>query len=85
MITYTFADGTFTFWTVKWDSGKYSYGIFRVREDRTPCDRAKEKGLTGYDRIEAASKAEIELWFLTHIGFEPISMMQKDGIFPSRI
>jgi len=50
--TYRFADGTFRFFVAMFGS---SYGdaaiVFRVRVDRDATERAREKGIRGYDRI----------------------------------
>ncbi len=50
--TFRFPDGAFRFFTALFGS---AYGdasvVIRVREDREPAERAREKGLHGFDRV----------------------------------
>ncbi len=65
--TFRFPDGAFRFFTALFGS---AYGdasvVIRVREDREPAERAREKGLHGFDRVVPALDAEVEAWFDSH-------------------
>jgi hypothetical protein len=56
-----FRDGEFGFYTAHYGSwANDARVVFRVRTDRNPRERAREKGIQGFDRIVPASEKEIE-------------------------
>lgn len=67
MCVYRFSDGQFEFYTAYYGSWARDIRIvFRVRIDRDPKQRAKEKGIENYDRIIPSTEAETAHWFRTH-------------------
>ena len=63
MIYGSFSDGLFSFWTAhygSWAGDKRV--IFRVRVDRFPKDRAREKGIVDWDRLLPATDIETGYW-----------------------
>ena len=64
---YQFRDGSFSFWTALYGSWANDKKIvFRVRNDRKPMARAKEKVIEHYDRIVPSTKEEIDMWLASH-------------------
>lgn len=62
---FVFADGEFRFFTAELGSAQGDAVIvFRVRIDREPKERAKEKKI--YGKIRTAFQYEIYRWFQTH-------------------
>jgi hypothetical protein len=69
----SFEDGKFSFWTAHYGSWAGDKRIvFRVREDRTPKERADEKDIDGWDRILPASPHEEAMWRISHPTFKPL-------------
>ncbi len=64
MKRFRFRDGWFTFWMVPADERRVA--LFRVREDRTPVERAIEKGYPRGIPIQPAPSELIWVWFVTH-------------------
>lgn len=61
---YTFDDGKFYFQTAHYPNGRRD--VFRVRIDRVPRERAREKGIEGYTHLEPSTESERAIWFMTH-------------------
>ena len=62
-----FQDGEFSFYTALYGSWANDQKIvFRVRADRDPKERAKEKEIKGWDRIVPATNDEIQAWLASH-------------------
>jgi len=75
---YTFTDGEFQFWTARYGSAFNDAKIvFRVRADRIPSERAKEKNIVGYDRLYPASENEIDAWLQSHPSFKVINQREN--------
>lgn len=75
---YIFPDGAFTFHTATYGSWANDKRIiFRVREDNTPKQRAKEKGIRNYDRIVPSTLLETICWIQGH---HPVHFMVLDII-----
>jgi hypothetical protein len=77
MRTYQFKDGEFKFYYAQYGSmDRDKRIVFRVRVDRDPKERAREKGIAGWDRIIQVWEGQewmIEQWFATHQGMESIA------------
>jgi hypothetical protein len=57
----------FVFYTALYGSWKNDLRVvFRVRADRKPEDRAKEKGIKYYDRLVLSTTEEIQAWINNH-------------------
>ena len=76
MKTYQFKDGEFKFYYAQYGSmDRDKRIVFRVRVDRDPKERAREKGITGWDRIIQVWEGQewmVDQWFATHQGMEAI-------------
>ena len=69
MAWYQFCDGIFEFYTAH--CGSYSRDkriVFRVREDTTPEERAKEKKIENYDLLLPSTDEEVKSWMEGHKG-----------------
>lgn len=67
-----FNDGNFTFYSAlygSWAGDKIV--VFRVREDNTPKQRAKEKNITCYDRLVPSNAGEVAAWLRGHMVSHP--------------
>jgi len=65
--TFRFPDGHFSFWTVLFGSAYNDASVvIRVRDDNQPRERAREKGLRGFDRVVPALDTEVQAWFASH-------------------
>src|SRR4051812_8188842 len=70
VITRTFADGTFVFYVAEFGLAfRDARVVFRVREDRDPLERAREKGLRGFDRLVPARPEHVEAWLRSHSNY----------------
>jgi len=68
---YKFIDGIFVFYTAIYGSWQNDARIvFRVRIDRDPKERAKEKNIKYFDRIILSNKNEIVNWFNSHLKYK---------------
>ena len=68
-----FPDGIFSFHTAIYGSWQNdARKVFRVREDNTEHERAKQKGIRYYDRIVTANAFEIVRWIETHPHHQPL-------------
>ena len=62
-----FLDGTFSIWCAHYGSwAGDARKIFRVREDRCPKQRAREKKIIHYDRILPATLDDTQRWLDSH-------------------
>lgn len=65
--THHFDDGDYSFWVAEYGSIDNDMMIvFRVRKDRTPESRAREKLPAGWGRIHHATPEEIQKWHNSH-------------------
>lgn len=67
MRRYVFKDGEFDFYTALFPN--MNRLTFRVKKGRSYHERAKEKGIVGYDNIFHATPSEVELWELLHFDY----------------
>ena len=73
---YIFCDGVFSFWTAHYGSWANDKRIvFRVRIDRIPKDRAKDKSIIDYDRLLPSEDDEIEAWRQSHFNYPILENM----------
>lgn len=76
LLWYAFGDGLFSFHTAIQRERDIRI-VFRVRHDRWPAERAREKGIE-YDYMRNSDLREIATWLLEHPGY-PVKGQVKNN------